>query len=47
MKIHRRSFTQLLLAWVVVAASPALAQGNTVEVSMKNNPKGVFVSCNQ
>ena len=43
MKIHRRAFTELFAGLGVLAATPALAQGNTVEVSMKNNPKGVFV----
>jgi plastocyanin len=43
MKIHRRAFTELFAGLGVLAATPALAQGKTVEVSMKNNPKGVFV----
>jgi plastocyanin len=43
MKIHRRAFTEMFAGLGVLAATPALAQGNTVEVSMKNNPKGVFV----
>lgn len=43
MKIHRRAFTEMLASLGVVAASPALAQGKTVDVSMKNSPKGVFV----
>ena len=42
MKIHRRAFTEMFAGLGVLAATPALAQ-NTVEVSMKNNPKGVFV----
>src|SRR5690242_9752610 len=41
MTIDRRAFTFASLG--VVLATPALAQGKTVEVSMKNNPKGVFV----
>jgi plastocyanin len=43
MKIDRRAFTEMLAGLGVLAATPALAEGNTVEVSMKNNPKGVFV----
>ena len=43
MKIHRRAFTEMFAGLGVLAATPALAQGNTIEVSMKNNPKGVFV----
>jgi plastocyanin len=43
MKIHRRAFAELFAGLGVVLASPALAEGKTVEVSMKNNPKGVFV----
>ncbi|HEX4637746.1 MAG TPA: plastocyanin/azurin family copper-binding protein [Rhizomicrobium sp.] len=43
MKIHRRAFTELLASLGVFAAVPALAEGKTVEVSMKNSPKGVFV----
>ncbi|MGY8669377.1 plastocyanin/azurin family copper-binding protein [Bradyrhizobium sp. UFLA05-109] len=43
MKIHRRAFTEMLASLGVFAASPALAQGKTVDVSMKNSPKGAFV----
>ncbi|WP_426441063.1 cupredoxin domain-containing protein [Bradyrhizobium genosp. P] len=43
MKIDRRAFTELLASLGVAAASPALAQGQTVEVSMKNSPKAAFV----
>ena len=43
MKIHRRAFTELLAGLGALAATPALAAGKTVEVSMKNSPKGVFV----
>jgi plastocyanin len=43
MKIHRRAFTQLLAGLGALAGTPALAAGKTVEVSMKNSPKGVFV----
>ena len=43
MTIHRRAFTEMLAALGVATATPALAQGKTVEVSMKNSPKGVFV----
>src|SRR6478609_7872212 len=42
MKIHRRAFTEMFAGLGVLVATPALAQ-NTVEISMKNNPKGVFV----
>jgi plastocyanin len=43
MKIDRRTFTEMFASLGVVIATPALAEGQTVEVSMKNNPKGVFV----
>jgi plastocyanin len=43
MKIDRRAFTEMFASLGVIIASPALAEGQTVEVSMKNNPKGVFV----
>lgn len=43
MTIHRRAFTEMLTALGVAIATPSYAQGKTVEVSMKNNPKGVFV----
>ncbi|GLR87579.1 cupredoxin domain-containing protein [Bradyrhizobium iriomotense] len=43
MTIHRRAFTQLLTSLGVVVTAPALAEGKTVEVSMKNSPKGMFV----
>lgn len=43
MNIHRRAFTELLACLGAVIATPALAEGKTVEVSMKNSPKGVFV----
>ncbi len=43
MTIHRRSFAKLLGAAGLTAAAPALAQGKTVDVSIKNSPKGVFV----
>ena len=43
MKIDRRAFTEMFASLGVVIATPALAEGQTVEVSMKNNPKGVFV----
>ncbi|MGY8635577.1 plastocyanin/azurin family copper-binding protein [Bradyrhizobium sp. 14AA] len=43
MKIHRRAFTELLVSLGVVVSAPALAEGKTVEVSMKNSPKGMFV----
>ncbi|HET7085617.1 MAG TPA: plastocyanin/azurin family copper-binding protein [Rhizomicrobium sp.] len=43
MMFHRRSFTEMLASLGVVLATPALAAAKTVDVSMKNNPKGVFV----
>lgn len=44
MKIDRRTFTEMLAgAGVMTIASPALAQGKTIEVSMKNSPKAAFV----
>ena len=43
MKIHRRAFAEMVASLGVVVATPALAEGKTVEVSMKNSPKGVFV----
>jgi plastocyanin len=43
MSINRRVFTESLAALGVAAATPALAAGATVEVSMKQSPKMVFV----
>ena len=43
MTIDRRLFTEMLASLGAVLATPAFAEGKTVEVSMKNNPKGVFV----
>jgi len=43
MSISRRTFTESLAALGVTAATPALAQGATVEVSMKQSPKMLFV----
>src|SRR5579883_3651310 len=43
MPINRRSFTESLAALGVAAATPALAQGKTVDVSMKQSPKMLFV----
>jgi len=43
MSLNRRTFTEALAALGVTAATPALAQGATVEVSMKQSPKMVFV----
>jgi plastocyanin len=42
MPMHRRAFTQSMAALGITAATPALAQGNTVEVSIRNNPKPLF-----
>jgi len=43
MTLHRRAFAQLLAALGFSAATPALAQGKTVEVSMAQSPKMRFV----
>ena len=43
MSLHRRAFTKTIAALGVTAAAPALAQAKTIEVSMKNNPKAIFV----
>lgn len=43
MVFHRRAFTKLLAALGVTAVTPALAQGTTAEVSMKQSPKMMFV----
>ena len=43
MSLNRRTFTEALAALGVTVATPALAQGATVEVSMKQSPKMVFV----
>ena len=40
---HRRAVTEMLTLLGASVVSPAFAQGRTVEVSMKNSPKGVFV----
>jgi plastocyanin len=42
MTIHRRSFAKLIAALGLTAAAPALAQAKTVNVSLKNSPKGMF-----
>jgi plastocyanin len=43
MPINRRTFTESLAALGVMAATPALAEGATVDVSMKQSPKMIFV----
>ena len=43
MTLHRRAFAQLLAALGFSAATPALAQGKTVEVSMAQSPKMRFI----
>ncbi len=43
MTINRRTATEIIAGLGILVATPALAAGKTVEVSMKNNPKGVFV----
>jgi plastocyanin len=41
--LHRRSFAKITGAFGMTLAAPALAQGKTVDVSIKNSPKAVFV----
>ena len=43
MSMHRRAFAQLLAALGFCAATPALAQAKTVDVTMKQSPKMLFV----
>ena len=43
MSMHRRPFSQLLAAFGVSAATPALAQAKTVDVSMAQSPKMRFI----
>jgi plastocyanin len=43
MSHHRRAVTQMLAVMGATFAGSALAQGKTVEVTMKNDPKAVFV----
>lgn len=43
MKIDRRTFSKMVASLGVIVASPALAQGKAIEVSMKNSPKAMFV----
>ena len=47
MTLHRRAFAQLLAAFTTsggfLAATPALAQGKTAEVSMAQSPKMRFI----
>lgn len=43
MSVNRRVFTESLAALGVAAATPALAAGATVDVSMKQSPKMLFV----
>jgi plastocyanin len=43
MPINRRTFTESLAALGVTVVTPALAQGKTVDVSMKQSPKMIFV----
>ena len=42
MSLNRRVFTQTIAAVGVTAAAPAMAAA-TIEVTMKNNPKAIFV----
>ena len=41
--MHRRAFAQLLAALGFSAAAPAMAQAKTVEVTMKQSPKMLFL----
>jgi len=43
MNHHRRAVTQMLAILGATTATPALAQSKTVEVTMKNDPKAIFV----
>ena len=43
MNHDRRAVTGMLAAVGAMTARPVLAQGKTVEITMKNDPKGVFV----
>ena len=43
MKLSRRVVTQMLAALGATTADSALAQGKTVEVTMRNDPRGMFV----
>ncbi len=43
MNIHRRALTEMLAVLGIGIAVPALAQAKTVDVTMKNNPKALFV----
>ncbi len=40
MKIHRRAVTEMLASLGVIAVTPALAAGKTVEVSTREQPQG-------
>ncbi len=46
MTLDRRLFTKLLAAFGVSTAAPALAQSKTVEVTMRQQPKMIFVPQN-
>jgi plastocyanin len=43
MKHNRRAVARMLAALGAMTAKPALAQGKTVEVTMRNDPIGMFV----
>ncbi|HYS45014.1 MAG TPA: plastocyanin/azurin family copper-binding protein [Rhizomicrobium sp.] len=43
MTTNRRAFTQGLAGLGAIMAAPALAQGKTVEIAMKQSPKMLFV----
>lgn len=42
MKHSRRAVTRMLAALGATTAGPALAQGKTVEVTMRNDPRAIF-----
>jgi plastocyanin len=43
MNHNRRAITKMLAALGATTVGPALAQGKTVEVTMRNDPRGIFV----
>ena len=43
MKHDRRAVTRILAGLGAMTVGPALAQGKTVEVTMENDPNGLFV----
>ena len=43
MNHNRRAVTKMLAALGATTVGPALAQGKTVEATMRNDPRGIFV----